>query len=236
VFIQFDFHRKSFVTSFQEYSMKKYVYGLFALTMLGAHLQSFAESSTTLTATTGSTADARVDVSIVIPAVLYLRVGTGNAVAAADNGTVDAIDFSVPAANVGDSTVINASAGSGDLTNGAVTVRVFSNFGTNVTLNSSVSGQLANDAGDTIAWSEIAVAGAALSATTPGYTNGAITHPAFSGTSGNGTATTLTAVGKLVRQEGSWTYTYTNSTVPPSGTYGGTVARNGRVTYTALQL
>ena len=124
----------------------------------------------------------------------------------------------------------------GDLTTGAVTVRVFSNFGTNVTLNSGVTGQLLNVAGDTIPWSQIAVVPAALAITTAGFTNTGITHPAFSATTGAGTATTLTAASKLVRQEGKWTFTYSNTAVVPAGTYGSTIGNNGRVTYTAAQV
>lgn len=208
----------------------------FVSTLAFLPLPSQAESTTTTSATSGSTASARLDFTVVIPAVLYLRIGTGSAIAAANNTTVDAINFTVPAANIGDGTVISASAASGDQTNGAVTVRVFSNVGTNVTLNSSVTGQLSNGSGDTIPWSQIAVAAAALPTGTAGFTNGAITHPAFSSTTGAGTATTLTAVSKLVRQEGRWTFSYSNASVVPAGTYGATVANNGRVTYTATQL
>ena len=206
---------------------------VFALPMLAQ-----AESTTVTPAATASAASAKLDFSIVVPAVLFLRVGTGSAVGGANNATVDSIAFTVPATNIGDGTVINASAASGDLTNGAVTVRVFSNVGTNVSLNSNVTGPLKTTAGDTIPWSQITVTPAALATTTPGYTNGAITHPAFSLAAGGGagTATTLTAAAKLVRQEGKWTFTYANSTAAPSGTYGATVANNGRVTYTATQL
>lgn len=205
------------------------------LALLCAPLACLAESTSTTPAVTGSTATGRLDFSVVVPAVLYLRIGTGNAVAAANNTTVDAIGFTVPAANVGDGTVINASAASGDLTNGAVTVRIFSNVGTNVTLNSTTTGALSNGAGDTIPWSQISVAAAALTTGTSGYTNGAITHPTFAATGGSGTATTLVAASKLVRQEGKWTFTYLNGAVKPAGTYGGSV-NAGRVTYTATQL
>lgn len=208
----------------------------FASTLGFLPLVSQAESTSTTSAVAGSTATARLDFTVVIPAVLYLRIGTGNAIAAANNTTVDAINFTVPAANVGDGTVINAAAASGDLANGAVTVRVFSNVGTNVTLNSSVTGQLSNGAGDTIPWSQIAVAAAALTTGTAGFTNGVITHPTFSSSTGAGTPTTLTAVSRLVRQEGRWTFSYSNANVVPAGTYGATVANNGRVTYTAAQL
>ncbi len=217
-------------------STKKFLAALAIAPVLGTPVLSLAESTTNTSAASGSTATARLDFTVTIPAVLYLRVGTGSGVGAANNTTVDSLAFTVPTTNVGDGTVINASAGSGDLTNGAVTVRIYSNFGTNVTLNSSVTGQLSNGSGDNILWSQIAVAAAALPSGTAGFTNGAITHPAFSSTTGSGTATTLTAVSKLVRQECKWTYTYTNSNTVPAGTYGATVANNGRVTYTAAQV
>ncbi|WP_411885918.1 hypothetical protein [Polaromonas sp. YR568] len=194
-----------------------------------------AESTFTTPATTASTAAARLDFSIVIPQVLFLRVGTsaGNT---STTATVDATTFTVPAANVGDASVI-AGVG-GDLTAGAVTVRVYGNGG-NITLNSATTGALTTGtASETIAWSQISVAGAALASGTSGFTNAAITHPAFNtgASGGNGTATTLTATNRLVRVEGKWTYSYLNANMPAAGTYGGTVANKGRVTYTATQL
>jgi hypothetical protein len=194
-----------------------------------------AESTFITPATTGSTATARLDFSIVIPQVLFLRVGTsaGNT---STTATVDSTTFTVPAANVGDASVI-AGVG-GDLTAGAVTVRIYGNGG-NISLNSATTGPLTTGtAGEVIPWSQIGVAGAALAATTSGFTNAAITHPAFNtgATGGAGTAATLTATNRLVRVEGKWTYSYLNATFPAAGTYGGTVAKNGRVTYTATQL
>ena len=198
-------------------------------------IPALAESQYVNPATAGSVATARVDFTIIIPQSLFLRVGTSSGNTATD-GTIDSIVFTVPAANVGDGTVI-AGVG-GDLTAGAVTVRVYGNGG-NISLNSNTTGPL-NDGvvGENIPWSQINVASAALAATTPSFTNAAITHPAFNlgAGGGAGTATTLTAVGKVVRVEGKWTYTYLNTIVPAAGTYGATVARNGRVTYTATQL
>jgi hypothetical protein len=194
-----------------------------------------AESTYTAPAIVGSTATARMDLTIVIPQVLFLRVGTSTGNTATD-GTIDATTFTVPAANVGDASVI-AGVG-GDLTLGAVTVRVYGNGG-NVSLNSTTTGPLTTGtAGETIPWSQIGVAGAALAATTSGFTNAAITHPAFNtgASGGTGTAATLTATNRLVRLEGKWTYSYLNANIPAAGTYGGTVAKNGRVTYTATQL
>ncbi len=186
-----------------------------------------AESTFVNPAVTGSTATARLDFSIVIPQVLFLRVGSAV--------PIDAISFTVPGANVGDASVI-AGVG-GDLTAGAVTVRAYGNGG-NISLNSTTTGELANATGETIPWSQISVAAAALPGPgTAGYTNAAITHPAFNlgATGGAGTATILPATNKVVRVEGQWTYTYLNTNVVAAGTYG-TSARAGRVTYTATQL
>jgi hypothetical protein len=215
--------------------MKKII----ALSSLGlaglASLPAQAESTFTSPATTGSTATARLDFSIVIPQVLFLRVGTsaGNT---STTATIDAMTFTVPATDVGDAGAIAGTGG--DLTAGAVTVRVYGNGG-NISLNSATTGPLTTGtAGETIPWSQISVTGAALAATTSGFTNAAITHPAFNtgASGGNGTASTLTATNRLVRVEGKWTYSYLNANLPAAGTYGGTVAKNGRVTYTATQL
>jgi hypothetical protein len=202
--------------------------GLTGLLSATAH----AESTYTTPAALNSTASARVDMTIVIPQVLFLRVGTSSGNTATD-GTINSISFTVPGANVGDSTVI-AGVG-GDLTAGAVTVRVYGNGG-NINLNSNTSGQLTTGvAAEAIPWSQISVASAALAATTAGFTNAAITHPTFNATGGAGTVTNLTATNRLVRVEGKWTYTYLNSTLPAAGTYG-TSANGGRVTYTATQM
>ncbi len=194
-----------------------------------------AESQFVNPAVTGSIASARLDFTIVIPQVLFLRVGTSSGNTATD-ATINGIVYTVPGANVGDASVITGVGG--DLTAGAVTVRVYGNGG-NISLNSNVTGPLNNGTvGENIAWSQISVATAALAATTPGFTNAAITHPAFNtgAAGGAGTATTLTSTAKVVRVEGRWTYTYLNANAVAAGTYGATPANNGRVTYTATQL
>jgi hypothetical protein len=208
-----------------------------ACTALLCPVLSHAESTVNTSAGSGAVVNARLNFSIVIPSVLYLAVGTNSSFAA--NTSVDNLLFTVPATGIGNSTPV-AGVG-GDQSGGAVTVRVFSNVGGttgNVSLNSTTTGQLSNGAGSTIAWTQIAVASAALATTTPGFTNAAITHPTFNNAAGGGTgtATTLTAVGKVVRQEGKWTFTYSNTAAYPAGTYGGTAAKNGVVTYTATAL
>ena len=195
----------------------------------------YAESTFINPAAAGSAATARLDFSVVIPQVLFLRVGTGSGNATTE-GTVDGIAYTVGSANVGDGSVI-AGVG-GDLSAGAVTVRAYGNSG-NISLNSATTGPLTTGtAGEVIPWSQIGVTGAALTSTTSGFTNAAIAHPAFNtgAAGGAGTATTLVATSKVVRVEGKWTFTYLNANAVAAGTYGGTAAKNGRVTYTATQL
>jgi hypothetical protein len=197
---------------------------LTAAVLAGTPMLAQAESTFTTGTGTPITAAARVDFTITVPKILFLQVGTGTA--NATNPTINLITFNVPAANVGDSSVIAATAGSGDLTNGTVTAKVLGNNGT-VTLTSSTVGALNNGvAGDTISYSQIATAAATLTSAT------ALPAPALA----DGATTTLTiapATGKLVNRDARWTYTYLNNNVAAPGTYGGIGVNNGRVTYTA---
>jgi hypothetical protein len=168
------------------------------------------------------TANARLDFRITIPKVLFLQVGAGTNFA--NNGTINLIDFTVPAANVGDSSVIAATAASGDLGNGTVTARVIGNNGA-VTFTSTTVGALGNGAGDSISYGQIATAAAANTTAT------VLAHPALA--DGATTSVTLTPVGKIVNQDARWTYSYRNQNTVPPGTYGGVNANNSRVTYTA---
>ena len=181
-------------------------------------------------------AAARLDFRVTVPRLLYLRVGSGTNTFKRV-ATVNRISFSVPAAQVGNGVPRAALASSGDLTGGAVTVRVFANHGNSVTLNSRTTGPLKSATGDNIGWNEIVAASGALVITTAGYSNGTVGHPAFNtgASGGNGAAVTLTGTSKVVRAEGKWTFSYANSDPVAAGDYGRTVARNGRVTYTAAQ-
>lgn len=162
------------------------------------------------------TANARVDFTIVIPKILFLRVGTANA-------TIDLISFNVLAANVGNG-VAQAGTG-GDLGAGAVTAVVQGNNGT-VTLNATTGGPISNGT-DTINYTEIvttptALAGFATLLNAPTLANGA-----------SGNITINPAPSKVVNSGAKWTYTYANSNVVAPGTYGGVNTNNSRVTYTA---
>lgn len=188
---------------------------------LAAPLAGFAESNfqSGAGALTGT---ARLDFQITIPKTLFLQVGTGSA--NATNATINQIAFSVPAANVGDSSVIAATAGSGDLGNGTVTAKVLGNNGT-ITFSSTTIGALSNGAGDSISYGQIGTASVTNTTAT------VLAHPALA--DGATTTISLTPVGKVVNQDAKWTYTYKNQSIVAPGTYGGVNANNSRVTYTA---
>jgi hypothetical protein len=210
---------------------------LLLIAAAAATLAPFAsQAESNFVTTTGSTTpavNAKLDFKIVVPKVLFLQVGTGTSMA--DNGNVDKVTFTVPASGIGNGTAVAGTGG--DLTGGAVTVRVLGNTG-DVTLTNTTAGQLSNGVAlnPTVPWTDITVTPGALSSTTTGYTNAAIAHPPFNNGATGGvsaTATTLAASAGLVRREGSWTFAYANNTVMPAGTYGDSVANKGQVTYTA---
>lgn len=182
-----------------------------------------AESQFTTGTGTPITASAKLDFQIVVPKILFLRVGTG-----ADyttNPAINQIAFNVNAANVGDTTSVAATAGSGDLGNGAVTAKVLGNNG-NITFTSTTLGALGNGSGDTISYGQIATVATALTSAT------VLAHPTLA--DGATTSVTLTpASGKVISRDARWTFSYLNQNVVAPGTYGGVNANNSRVTYTA---
>ncbi len=180
-----------------------------------------AESQFTTGVTTPITASAKVDFTIVVPKIIYLRVGTGTNLA--NNVAVDLITFTVPAASIGNSTAVAGTGG--DLTGGVVTARVVGNNGI-VTLSSTTTGNLTTGvAAELIPYSQITTTPAVLSSTT------ALPAPALA--SGATTSIALTPVNRVTNQDASWTYSYLNNAVVASGTYGGVNVNGGRVTYTA---
>jgi hypothetical protein len=191
-------------------------------TTLVVPLAANAESNFQTGAGTPLTATAHVDFTIIVPKILYLRVGTGTA--GATNGTIDLITFTVPAASVGNGTPIAGTGG--DLTGGVVTAIVQGNNGT-VTLNATNGGALTNATADTINYTQIvttptALAGFATLLNPPALVNGP-----------SGNITINPAPSKVVSSGAQWTYSYLNANVVAPGTYGGVGVNNGRVTYTA---
>ncbi|MEP6548300.1 MAG: hypothetical protein ABJD53_12630 [Gammaproteobacteria bacterium] len=190
-------------------------------------LLAFAESNVqtgAATATPGATA--HLDFSIVIPKILYLRVGAGSGYttgALTSVNTIDLITFSPPAGTVGNGTAVAGTGG--DLTGGVETAAIVSNSG-NVTLNATATGALGNGSGDSIPFTQINTVASTLTSGT------ALTAPTL--TNGTSSNVLLTAPPtKLIVQDAKWTYSYANAANVPGGTYGGVNVNNSRVTYTA---
>lgn len=192
-------------------------------TVLAAPALSYAESNFQ-TGTGALTATGRLDFSITVPKALYIRIGTGATLA--NNATVDLINFTVPAANIGNGTPVAATAASGDLGNGTVTARVIGNNGA-ITFGSTTTGPLSNGAGDTISYGKIATTVAANTSATP------LAAPALADGATTNIALTPNVGTKVTNLDARWTYTYLNDTVAAPGTYGGVNTNAGRVTYTA---
>ncbi len=190
-------------------------------------LLAFAESNVqTGAATAAPGATAHLDFSIVIPKILYLRVGTGSSYttgALTNNNAIDLITFSPAAGTVGNGTPVAGTGG--DLTGGVETAAIVSNSG-NVTLNATASGALGNGVGDTIPFTQITTATTTLTSGT------ALPAPVL--TNGTSSNVILTAPPtKLIVQDAKWTYAYANAANVPAGTYGGVNVNNSRVVYTA---
>jgi hypothetical protein len=194
---------------------------------LALPLVAFAESNVqTGAATAAPGATAHVDFSIVIPKILYLRVGTGSTYttgALTSNPAVDLITFSPTAAQVGNGTAI-AGVG-GDLAGGIETAAVVSNSG-NVTLNATAAGALSDGNGDSIPYSQITTAATTLTSAT------ALPAPVLTNATSANVVLTAPAT-KVIVQDAKWTFSYANTASVPTGTYGGINVNNSRVVYTA---
>ena len=190
-----------------------------------APLLCHAESSFTTGGGSPLTATAHIDFLITIPKFVFLRVGTGTGTAAGGwgvNGKIDLITWAPAAAAVGNGVAL--AGGGGDLGGGVETAVVVANHG-NVSLSSTTLGMLSDGSGDTISYAQIRTAAAKLTT--------AQVLPAPALVDGATRTVVVAAVGKIVRRDAKWAYTYRNTTVPPTGTYGGVNTNNGRVTYTA---
>ena len=199
--------------------MKKLKKHLLTITMLMAGCipaGAMAEATSDSGATPLSAA-ARLDFQINIPGILRFRVGS-------DAGTIDLVQFSPSAANLGDDTDIAGTGG--DLTGGEVTVDLFSNAGqiTITPTNNSGGAGLDNGLGDNISYDEII---------TTSSDAAVLPVPVLSDTGGTTSEPPPTSGLRVTNLTESWTYTYDNTAVYPEGTYGGVNTQGGRVTYTA---
>ncbi|MFW5330302.1 hypothetical protein [Hydrogenophaga sp. ZJX-1] len=168
---------------------------------LAAPLLASAESD--LEVGTGAAA-ARLNFQVVIPRVLFLAVGTGNATLA-DNTTIDTLtyDYSANATDVGSGT---------DSAAQGVNVRVLGNNG-QIAIAAAGSGTGLTNGADIIPWTEIL-------ASSTDATN--FNVPAV----GANTAPVINS-GKVTNRSAVWNFAYSNTAVAAPGTY------SGQVTYTA---
>lgn len=166
-------------------------------------LMASAESDITIG---NGTASADLDFRVVIPRVLYLAVGTGNATLA-DNATEDLVsfDFTTNPQDVG------TGAAAGAITGNAVPVRVFGNNG--LIQIAASNGNLTDGGGNTIPLSQI-------TAISSDPTNFDVPAP-------GGTANPALSAGRVTDRTATWTYSFANTTPAGAGTYDGTI------TYTA---
>jgi len=164
----------------------------------------------------GGGAAVNLDFQITIPSFIFFRVGSSGA-------GIDQIQFAPTATDIATPGAITAGTG-GDLGSGTVTVSLISNAGgVDITETNSGATGLADGAGNFISYVQINTA----------TNNGTLPAPALSNVSSNSVSITPTA-GSITNRQAQWTYTYDNPATPPAaGTYGGSVANGGRVTYTA---
>lgn len=171
---------------------------------LATPLLASAESQL-VTGTGTGTATARLNLQVVIPGYIALKVGTGAILS--NTNTVDLVNFVLTDAQATTDAAIPATTG------GVVQVALQSNIG-NVNLSSA--GAALTSGPDSIPLSRIAVA-----------SGGTLTHPAF----GAAASTVTPTSGRIINRSGSWTYSYNHqgATAPVgAGTY------TTQVTYTAV--
>ena len=161
-----------------------------------------------------------LDFRVVIPRFLRFRVG-------ATGVTIDLIDFTVPAADVGSGLDIAGTGGTPGP--GLVDVVVRSNAGQVTITESNDSGNLglANGSGAFIPYTEIL---------TVSNDPANLDAPTLSNAGGNTSLPVITG-GSVTNRSAQWTYTYDNTTIYDAGTYGAAPGGGGgRVTYTASTL
>ncbi len=187
----------------------KFAKQLLALAVVGAAMSAQAESNINSGAAPGLSTTARLNFSVIIPRIIFLRVGTGTNFAV--NTAVDTVTFTVPDADVGTGTDIAGVT----VPAGGVVARVLGNGG-NVSFSANgTSGGLTNTGLTPIPWTQIAPSAV-----------GALPHPAI-GNGVSGAISTLTATLGVVDQTATWNFNYLNDVIKGAGTY------NGTVTYTA---
>jgi hypothetical protein len=175
----------------------------------------FARAATVFDNTAPFSASTTLTHQINYPRFLRFRVG------AAAGITLVNCDMSAQAANLGGGADL-ACAG-GDAGPGVSTVEVKSNAG-QIRLTVTTTGVLQAAGGLTMPYSEIRSTSSDANLPAP-------VLPSLGGTSP--AVNVVLNAGNVTNRTASWTYSYDNSAVYASGTYGGVNVRRGRVTYTA---
>jgi hypothetical protein len=188
-----------------------------AAAVLMAPMAAHAESNYVTGATGTLTANAKLDFSITVDRFLFLKVGTGTNMA--NNTAVDLVNFPVTGANNGNGTAVAGSA--------TVAAQVRGNGG-NISFSNTTPASLSNGGTQSISYNTISATAAALAGSPT-----LLAHPSFVNGASSAVAS-LTATGNVVDAGATWTFNYSNAAVVGAGTYGATVANNGRVTYTAV--
>lgn len=155
-----------------------------------------------------ASAAASVDFRVVIPQVLYFRLGSA--------ATIDELTFTTTTANVG--TAVAIAPTGGDVANG-VSVEVRSNRGqVTLTPTNNVPLGLTNgtpaDGYIDLATITVSTSSANIPAPTLSNAGGTTSQPVLNG-------------GKVTQRTANWTFSYANATLPSAGDY------TGRVTFTA---
>jgi hypothetical protein len=163
--------------------------------------------------------DARLNMRVVYPRFLFFRVGTAGA-------AVNLLNFDLTGLPVGNSAPVAATGGTA-LGGTALDVEVRGNNGQVTITATNSSGGLGLGTGvaadGRISYSQIATPSSSPQLPPPVLTN-----------AGGTTATPALNSALVTQRLAVWSYSYLNTTVPSSGTYGGvTAARGGRVFYTA---
>jgi hypothetical protein len=184
---------------------------------IGCAALSHAESDLNTGAAPGLSAAAKLDFRVVVPRIIFLRVGTGvNFADALGALNTDRVDFALTAADVGSATAVAGAAGLGPY---PVAVRVLGNGGNiSFTAAGTLNGLTHTTIpAQTVPWTQV----------TPTSSNSAgLPHPAI-GNGVAGAATSLPATANIVNQSANWSFAYNNSSAIGSGTY------NGQIVYTA---
>lgn len=186
--------------------------GLTALLLAcGAIVSSAQADSSFVTGAGAITATTNLDFRIIIPKFIRFQVGSAGA-------TVDLVEFSVPAANVGNATPVAR-------TNGGVVPILLQGNGGNISLVGTTTGAggLTNGS-EFISYAEI----------TSSSSNAQLNAPTLVDNAASATVTVTPNVGaSVVNRTADWTFVYDNSNIVAAGTYGGVNVNNGRVVYTA---